>query len=360
MKRLRFFIVSAFIAMSAQTFAMENIGSKSDSTMICTPQPKENAKPDWMKYLPTIKGTLRAKYEWSPQIGKSRFQLRNARIGFIGNVLENISYKVEIDVCDEGKIRVADAFAKLSLVEKQFAISAGFMRLPISMDANRGPSSQYFANRSFVGKYVGNVRDVGVRLGYHPTKLQLNIELGIYNGGQTETTKGQWNKTFIYVGRANYLFGGLKTEISFLCQRPDKIRMNSFDVALSWNYKNIFLEGEYMNKQYVHNSFKTVHAYNIMGHYRFPISKVLTHILLQGRWDSMTDYSDGVVTNEQGKLACTNPGRDRLTLGVTFGYIKKIGAEFRINYEKYFYHDDNVIASDNERDKLVAELVVKF
>lgn len=33
------------------------------------------------KYLPEVHGTIRAKYEYEPTIGKGRFEIRNARIG---------------------------------------------------------------------------------------------------------------------------------------------------------------------------------------------------------------------------------------------------------------------------------------
>ena len=351
MKKTKIFFIAMIALVSINANATETVAKESEIT---------EEKPSWFKYLPTVKGTFRAKYEWSPELGASRFQLRNARIGLLGDILDNLSYKVEMDFCDAGTIRLADAYTKLSLVEKQFGITAGFMRLPISLDGNKGPSNQYFANRSFLGKYVGNVRDVGVKFGYYPSKVPFTAEVGIYNGKENEYTSNQWNKTLSYVGRINYIFNGLKIEASALSQRPGNIRMNSFDVALSWNYNHIFLEAEYMNKHYTGSKFKTVHAYNIMGHYRIPFKKVLTHMLIQARWDSMTDYSNGLVVNNQGMLECTNPGRNRITAGVTFAYLKKIGAEFRINYEKYFYHDKNAIVNENEQDKLVAEFVVKF
>ena len=77
----------------------------------------------WRKYLPTFKGTVRARYEYSPEIGKSRFQLRNARVGIFGNVTDNISYKAEIDLCDAGTILVADAYAKMSFINHVLAVA---------------------------------------------------------------------------------------------------------------------------------------------------------------------------------------------------------------------------------------------
>ena len=38
-------------------------------------------------YLPEIHGTIRAKYEYQTTMGAGRFEVRNARVSFTGNVL---------------------------------------------------------------------------------------------------------------------------------------------------------------------------------------------------------------------------------------------------------------------------------
>ena len=360
MKRLIIALLIVSMLGTSSFFATTTDKVVTDSIAAITQDKIES----WCKYLPTFKGAIRARYEYSPEIGKSRFQLRNARVGIFGNVTDNISYKSEVDLCDQGTILVADAYAKLAFENKQYAITAGFQRLPISMDANRGPANYHFGNRSFVCKYVGNVRDVGVKLGYHSSKLPLNVEAGVFNGLENEYTNGKWFNSMIYVARANYTYYGLKAEVSALSQKPDQVRMNSFDFALSWNSRNFYLEAEYMNKHYTNDAFKTVHTYNIQTHYRIPFSKVLTHMLVQARWDSMTDYWNGrlVGNPETGLINYKEiiPGRDRLTVGVTFAHLKKFGAQFRINYEKYFYHDKTVVINDNDRDKILGELIVTF
>ena len=47
------------------------------------------------------------------------------------------------------------------------------------------------------------------------------------------------------------------------------------------------------------------------------------------------------------------------TSGVTFSFSKKINADIRLNYEKYFYND-KTLAKPSERDKAVIELMVHF
>ena len=43
----------------------------------------------------------------------SRFEVRNARISITGNVLPIVAYKAEIDLSDEGQIKMLDAYARL-------------------------------------------------------------------------------------------------------------------------------------------------------------------------------------------------------------------------------------------------------
>ena len=52
-----------------------------------------------------IHGTIRSKYEYQTSEGEGRFEVRNARISVDGSLSPIISYKAEIDLCDEGKIR---------------------------------------------------------------------------------------------------------------------------------------------------------------------------------------------------------------------------------------------------------------
>ena len=133
-------------------------------------------------YLPEIHGTIRSKYEYQTTMGAGRFEVRNARVSVTGNVLPIVAYKAEIDLSDEGNIKMLDAYARL-FPAKGLTVTAGQMRVPFTIDAHRSPHQQYFANRSFIAKQVGNVRDVGVTLGYTlPTELPITIEGGLYNG----------------------------------------------------------------------------------------------------------------------------------------------------------------------------------
>lgn len=57
-------------------------------------------------YLPEIHGTIRAKYEYEPTIGKGRFEIRNARMSVEGEIIPIVRYKAEIVLSDEGAIKM--------------------------------------------------------------------------------------------------------------------------------------------------------------------------------------------------------------------------------------------------------------
>lgn len=69
-------------------------------------------------YIPEIHGTIRAKYEYEPTVGKGRFEIRNARMSVEGKVIPIVRYKAEIDLSDEGQIKMLDAYVRLQPKER--------------------------------------------------------------------------------------------------------------------------------------------------------------------------------------------------------------------------------------------------
>ena len=98
------------------------------------------------EYLPKVHGTIRSKYELQTTTGMQRFQVRNARVSLDGKVLPVIAYKAEIDLSDEGSIKMLDAYARF-VPNDTWNLTMGQMRVPFTIDAHRSPHQQYFANR---------------------------------------------------------------------------------------------------------------------------------------------------------------------------------------------------------------------
>ena len=146
-----------------------------------------------------LHGTVRAKFEYQPEIDQGRFEVRNARFSLSGSVTRAVDYKAEIDLSDEGSIKMLDAYARLNLLDRRVRFTIGQMRVPFTIDAHRSPHEQYFANRSFIAKQAGNVRDVGATVGWRFGKrVPVTLEGGLFNGSGLTDQKDFWTGTFNY------------------------------------------------------------------------------------------------------------------------------------------------------------------
>ncbi len=309
-------------------------------------------------YKPKLHGVFRGRYELETADGVSRFQVRNARLSVSGNVAPIIDYYVQFDACEKGKMRFLDAWGRLAFT-KEFNVQVGQFRKPFGVDAFRGPAAQYFANRSFIAKQVGNIRGVGVKLTYNPASIPWTFEGGVFNTGAIENQEA-YTKGVSYSARVFYKIGNVRLEGGWQTLEPEIARINMASGAMQWNYDRWHVELEYMYKHYMHLSHPDCHAYNSLVAYKIPVKVgVFNHASFLARFDGMTDHSNGT-TAEGDALSVTDPARNRLSVGGTLTYkYKIIHADIRLNYEKYFYHS-GYAPTEGNRDKIVAELVVKF
>ena len=311
------------------------------------------------EYVPEIHGTIRGKYEYQTSDGTQRFQVRNTRISISGKLLPVISYKAEVDFVDEGSIKMRDSYVRLT-PNKTWYVTLGQMRVPFTIDAHRSPHQQYFANRSFIAKQVGNVRDVGFAGAVNFDKgLPMKVEAGVFNGSGLTEQKG-WQKSMNYSAKVQLKpWKNYNLTLSTQKVRPDHVSVYMYDIGSFVEFAGWHLEAEYLYKTYAGNAFKDVHAFDAFANYDLPLRKcIFKKISFLGRYDSMGDHSDGT-RNDEGVLHITDYARKRLTGGVTLSFGKAFQADLRINYEKYFY-DKDAIAKESEQDKLVMELMVHF
>jgi hypothetical protein len=309
-------------------------------------------------YRPSVDGTIRAKYEYQPQTSSGRFEVRNARFSLSGNVSADVSYRAEIDLSDEGSIHMLDAFARYRTTPSLY-FTIGQMRVPFTIDAHRSPHQQYFANRSFIAKQVGNVRDVGATLLYvSHSSFPFIIEAGLFNGSGLTNQKDYWAKHLNYSAKLQLpILKNMNLVLSSQSIRPDSISIHLHDVGINWHPGRLMVEGEFLYKTYEHSAYKDVKAFDSFVNYDIPLRKIFRKVSLLARYDSMTDHSNGIRT--KGLLTTTDVERKRLTGGLTFSLAAPFIADIRLNYEKYFYrHSDTPKVS--ERDKMVIEMMVRF
>lgn len=306
--------------------------------------------------VPEIHGVLRGRYEGAwPGYGQ-RFQVRNARVLLEGKLLSELDYYIRVDLCDRGTMKFLDGWARWRF-SPQVAVKVGRFRVPFGVDAFRGPGSYIFADRSFIGKDMANVRQVGVQLGYYGTKLPLTVEGGVFNGSSDQT---EWQGGLDYAAKATWRFGSVALSAGFLSMRPYGVRMNLVDGGVSWRYGNLIVEGEYQNLHYCGGSYKNVNAWLAFASYGIPVDWRPFNIWsFHGRFDAMSDHSTGE-TDSDGNLLTDDAARRRLTVGTTLACnLKYVKAEIVLDYEKYFF-DSGVAAPDGFDNRIVAELVVKF
>lgn len=315
---------------------------------------------DDVNRIPVINGTLRAKYEYQPQINAGRFEVRTARVSVTGLIVRDLSYKAEIDLCDEGKIKMLDAFIRYSPLTWQFTI--GQMRVPFTIDAPRSPHLQYFANRSFIAKQAANVRDVGLCASYtFKGAFPATLTAGIFNSSGLTNQKDFWTKSYNFSFKALLPLFGERLVISPSVQRarPGDVYVMLWDVGAYWDDKLWHVEAEYLRKIYDKNQFPGVNVVDVFISRLFPIKHTISGISALARYDFMGDHSTGVY-DENKKLIVNDPRRHRLTVGATMHIgVWKFYGQLRLNYEKYFYGKDAEPAI-SERDKIVAEIMVRF
>ena len=313
-----------------------------------------------------IHGTIRSKYEYQTEEGEGRFEVRNARISVDGKLSPAISYKAEIDLCDEGKIKMLDAYTRLKPAQGlQFTI--GQMRVPFTIDAHRSPHQQYFANRSFIAKQVGNVRDVGAAIGYtFNPGFPVILEAGVFNGSGLTNQKDYWTKSVNFSAKAQmFMPHGFNLTLSTQKIKPDNVAVMMYDAGMYWQSHGLHIEAEYLYKHYADNAFRAVHAFDSFASYDIPVRKgMIKYVTPLLRYDYMSDHSDGMryldgKADEAGHLTVNDHQRSRLTGGVTLSLNKPFVSDIRLNYEKYFYRNDGV-AHRSERDKIVVEFMTRF
>ncbi len=313
-----------------------------------------------------IGGTLRSKFEYQTEEGEGRFEVRTARINVAGKVAPAVSYKAEVDLCDEGKIKMLDAYTRIT-PWKTLQFTIGQERVPFTIDAHRSPHQQYFANRSFIAKQVGNVRDVGAEVGYTwNVGFPVVLNAGVFNGSGLTDQKDFWTKGINYSAKLQFLMPNVNLVLSTQKVKPSDVTVNMYDAGITFHRGGFIAEAEYLYKHYSKNAFHDVHAFDSFVSYDIPTrgrKNLIKKVSPLARYDFMSDHSDGTRYNatdtDPGALKVNDYKRHRATAGVTLSLAKPFVSDIRINYEKYFYRS-GAVAKTSEKDKVVVEFVTKF
>ncbi len=315
--------LNALLSLALLCMASVPAAAQSDST---------NVKQEKINYMPSIHGTVRGKFEYQTEEGESRFEVRNARLSVDGRVARAVEYKAEIDLCDEGKIKMLDAYTRIKPFTG-FSVTLGQMRVPFTIDAHRSPHQQYFANRSFIAKQVGNVRDVGLTLGYKINcRLPIVLDAGLFNGSGLTNQKDFWTKKINFSAKAQFFLPeGFNITLSTQKVSPNGNGIMMYDAGAYWQKYGWHIEAEYLFKHYSHNAFDNVHSFNSFVNYDIALKsgKLVKKISPLVRYDFMTDHSDGTL-DDNGKMVLTDYKRSRFTAGITVSLAKPFISDIRL------------------------------
>jgi hypothetical protein len=301
------------------------------------------------EYLPDIDGIIKTKAEFDLENTTLRFEVRNARFGAKGKINDYMSYKVEMDLSDEGKFKVMDVYVRFTPVAN-LDFFMGQRKIPFSTDHMRSPADNFFANRSFLAKYINEgMRDIGFYTAYKITgRVPVDMIVGVVNG--TGNNNPQWvgkpnlaaratvgpDKGFRVAG--NLYYGNVQ----------DQDHLALFGGELRFTNGSLLVESEYISKNWTDTLSVRNHEDGMYFHsyYNFNLNKKMIYMITPtARWDFI---GNSVFEN---KIEAS-----RLTFGVNIGFEpKQFYSEIRLNYENYLKSSLPI-----HTDKLTLEFIARF
>ncbi len=320
--------------------------------LLLTAQEKDSVR------YPTFKvdATMKNKFEYASETGKSRFSVRNSRIGVRGNLTELVSYRGQLELSDNGNFKVLDLYGSMELL-KGLKASLGQIKVPIFNDYITTPGTMMFANRAFIGKYFLSTRDLGFQTQYTfgLGKIPTRIEFGVYNGNVINDPV--WNDRLSYGGRVEFgTMKGFRTTAKFYDYSNISDSHYLFygaDLRYATDYWKV--ETEFMRRDNKNDHTDRMLSYYVQTAYVQPLKKTFffKNIIPAVRWDAI----DKDATNDKFDI-------NRFTVGLGFGFTQKyFSSLLRFDYEKYFVNQTLDILDkypEMDSDKFTVELLLTF
>jgi len=290
-----------------------------------------------------IDGTLKNKFERASDTGMSRFSVRNSRIGVRGNINSYASYRVQVELSNEGKFSVLDLSGTLKPMDR-LSLTLGQTSIPLFNSYIVSPSEMLFANRAFLGKYFLSTRDLGVigKYGFEIGSLPVKLEAGLFNGNTINNPV--WKSELAYAGRVELgSMKGLRFSAKiYNYPNNDSTHFVFYGADLRYEINNWKVETEIMKQKSKTENHSDMLSYYLQGAYLIPIkSRMFEFIRPAVRWDAIDERKD-----EAGFDV------NRLTAGIGFGFNQKqFSSILRFDYEWYFVnHEMQIFAANEEMD----------
>jgi len=303
-------------------------------------------------------GVIKTKVETSTEAGVFRFNVRNSRLGLRGDMGEYLSYRVQVELSNEGVFSPLDLFGTLKPT-KNISFLLGQQSIPFENSYLITPAEMMFANRAFLGKYfTPGTRDIGavVQYRFRFADFPMETQAGVFNGDRINNPQWTEKPSFALRLIAGTMDGFRSTAKIYKYTSTQDER---FFWAADARYANnrLRIETEVMNR----NSNKTglnLFGTYIQSAYTFVLSeaKMFHTITPAARWDAM-GYD---VWNSYFDVK-------RVTAGIHFGLtLIPFDSLLRLDYEHYFVRKGITFPDFDNRDahvsdnKVTIELLIKF
>jgi len=224
----------------------------------------------------------------------SRFSVRNSRIGVLGNINTFASYRVQIELSNEGKFSVLDLSGTLKPMDG-LSLTLGQTSIPLFNSYIVSPAEMMFANRAFLGKYFLSTRDLGVNGKYRLDigVVPVKIEAGLYNGNTINDPV--WKKNLSYGGRVE--LGSMKgmrfTTKIYNYLYDDSTHFVFYGADLRYEKENWKVETEIMKQKSKTEYHSDMLSYYVQGAYVIPIKTRMFEFMKPAiRWDAIDERAD--------------------------------------------------------------------
>ena len=351
-----------------------------------------------INYIPRLDGVVKVRSEWNTDNGDFRMAVRNTRLGFRGLINEDLGYRLQMELSNNGSFNILDAYITYKWDNTSFLV--GQQHYQFSSDVMRGPSNNPFANRAFIGKFITNYaspinrnfddfedfdmsnlgsRDVGVTIwqNFKCLNIPCTAIVGIMNGAGAN--KATWRNSPNYIGRlivggqkgfqgvvgtyVGALDNALYTDTSNL---PKRFHMLMWNLEARYTGTNLSLDAELAVERVDYNHRipdrmnKSTVAGSVWGSYRIDQNwKRIPYIMPLLRFDFGRDIDFHNMLSGSHDRANV----ERITAGINLGLHKTYNrAELRFQYEKYFFHNRPTDFAVNAlfNDKFTTELCLLF
>ena len=303
-------------------------------------------------------GTIKTKVEASAETGAMRFNVRNSRLGVRGDIGKYLSYRVQVELSNEGTFSPLDLYGRLNS-SKKLSFLFGQTNIPFDNNYIISPAEMMFANRAFVGKYfTPGSRDIGAEAQYRFALggFPMEGQAGVFNGGRINAPEWTNNPSYAFRLIAGGMNGFRSTAKTYK-YNSENLDLLFWGADIRYSNPRLIIEAEVMNRHSNTTGLDLFGTY-LQGAYTFDLHNAgIFHFLKPAaRWDAMgyDVWNSGIDIN-------------RITLGLNFGLtFMPYDSVLRIDYEQYFLRKGLAFPDFDNRDlhiadnKITVELVVRF